>query len=406
MSKKQKAVVLGRNYASLLGMVRASGKAGCQVTVIRTVRRIPETGTLKVKIKEMLTGAQPESVSQYVEKYLYCRESKREELVRLLLQEFGNETEKVILLPTDDYTASTIDLYQEKLKEHFLFPHIRHEQGAIVKLMDKNVQKKKAIASGLNVAKGWIIRIKDGEYEIPPDIACPCFTKPEISFLGNKRCMKRCNNPEELTEVIATQGNCPLLVEQYFEIEKEYAILGFSDGENVIMPDIIQMLLSGQGAHKGVTLKGIIRPLSAETELFKNLCDFIKSLQFTGLFDIDLFESGGKVYFNELNLRFGASGYSVTASGINLPELLISCLKGEKINLNPPPKIRESYFINEKVLLDDYENGYFTWEQYQEHKNCEGIHFIQSEEDPQPFIHFRRRERKDRLKAIAKGNRK
>ena len=51
MSKKQKAVVLGRNYASLLGMVRASGKAGCQVTVIRTVRRIPETGTLKVKIK-------------------------------------------------------------------------------------------------------------------------------------------------------------------------------------------------------------------------------------------------------------------------------------------------------------------------------------------------------------------
>ena len=218
--------------------------------------------------------------------------------------------------------------------------------------------------------------------------------------------MKRCNNLEELTDVVKTvaeQGDCPLLVEQYFKIEKEYAILGFSDGKNVFMPDMIQMLLSGQGPHKGVTLKGIIRPFSPEKELSQKLSAFIKSLHFTGLFDIDLFESNGIVYFNELNLRFGASGYSVTASGINLPELLISHLKGSKINFEPNTKIKKSYFINEKVLLDDYENEFIDWKQYQDYLKCEGIHFVQSEDDPQPFVHFRKREKKDHYKKMLKS---
>ena len=39
----------------------------------------------------------------------------------------------------------------------------------------------------------------------------------------------------------------------------------------------------------------------------------------TGIFDIELFESHGDFYLNEVNLRYGAAGYAVTAMGINLP---------------------------------------------------------------------------------------
>ena len=53
---------------------------------------------------------------------------------------------------------------------------------------------------------------------------------------------------------------------------------------------------------------------------------FVKSLHFCGLFDIDFYERDGVFYFNELNLRFGASGYAVTHSGINLPDAFMKVL--------------------------------------------------------------------------------
>ena len=168
-----KAVVLGRNYASLLNMIRAAGVAGCEVVVVKSLKSLAyarKKTNLEVK-------------SKYVVKYIYTIEPDREGLIELLNKEFSNEKEKVILLPTDDYMASTIDMYQEQLKDRFLYPHINHKPGEVIKLMDKYVQKELAKQAGLNVVQGWKIDIVNGQYEIPKDIIYPCFTKPEISFL-------------------------------------------------------------------------------------------------------------------------------------------------------------------------------------------------------------------------------
>lgn len=401
MGNKIQAVVLGRNWSSLLGMIRAAGQAGCDVTVVRTVRKIPQKGG----IKGVLRGAPIESASKYVKKYLYAIEPDREGLIELLLREFKAVPDKVVLLPTDDFTASTIDIFQEQLRGRFSFPNIDNKPGAVVELMDKNIQKELARSAGLAVAEGWSVSIKDGVYQIPNDIQYPCFTKPQISFMGNKRFMKKCSSYEELKEIadeVQKTFACPILVEQFVEIEKEYAILGFCDGKRVIMPGIIQLELSGHGSHKGVTLFGNVFPVNGFEKLLEMLTNFMLMSSFTGLFDVDVYKSGDRLYFNELNLRFGASGYAITSRGVSLPAYLINYLLGRKETAEVGAIKGFASFVNEKVNLEDYAAGYISWDEYKKNNNKADFHFVKNDDDPMPYKYFRRNARLIRLKKAVK----
>ncbi len=401
----RKAVVMGRNYASLLGMVRAAGKAGCDVTVIRSVSRIPDESSFRFRCKRLLCGDPIESTSRYVEKYLYSIEPDADGLVNLLKREFPTNENKVILLPTDDYTASVIDQRQEELKDRFTFPNIHNEVGAVIKLMDKNIQKQMAIACGLQVAKGWVITIQDGIYNIPDDIEYPCFTKPEISFLGNKRCMKRCDTLKELTDVVeevAKNGDCPILVEQYVEIEREYGMLGFCDGNVSYIPAMIHKIAIGNGAHRGVTLLGRVIPVQRYAELHQKILQMISTTGFVGLFDIDLYENNGIIYFNELNLRLGAFGYSVFCAGINLPQMLIQTLSGKAVQLPKNEITKEIICLNDKVNLEDYAAGYITREQYQNTIGKADCRFIDCDGDVRPAEIYHKMERFEHVKHLVK----
>lgn len=390
--------IIGRNYTSRLGMIRAVGKLGHHVIVIKTTRVLPQ----KYRGAKDIDG-----YSRYVDNYLYALEPDRNNLLKVILSLKKITSEKVILIPVDDYAASTIDENIEILKESFLFPNIGMQQGAVNSLMDKGTQKRVAYASGLNVAGGWTIYIKDGKYSIPDDIRYPCFPKPQISFMGDKRCMRKCSNKEELKTVmdeVASQRDCPMLIEEFFDIDKEYATLGFSDGKTVVLPAMLRMLQDGRGPHKGVTLQGEVIPSCEFEEYFRQLRELILDTGFIGLFDVDSFESGGKLYFNELNLRFGASGYSITYMGVNLPHLLINHLLGLENDYSKCQIRQKAIFVNEKVVNDDYEEGYIDKRMFADYLNSTCFRFIQSESDPMPWqmFHIQRRLRyfKDAIKRI------
>ena len=371
---KQKVIVIGRNYTSRLGMIRAVGLAGYDVAVIKT-NRYP--------ILEDI-----DAYSKYVKEYYYAKEPNRDELISVILS-LKSEKGKTILIPVDDFAASTIDENIDLLKADFLFPNIRMEQGAVNRLMDKNYQKLLARQAGLNVAEGWVVNIENHQYTLPNDIKYPVFPKPQISFKGNKSCMRKCNNERELRNVldnVAKVRDCPMLLEQYSEITKEYALLGFSDGKEVIIPAMIQMLESGSGGHHGVTLKGKI--FNPDDFVFINqLKQFMQSLHFCGLFDIDAYESNGKLYFNELNLRFGASGYAMTNSGINLPDCFIKHLTGRG-QTTEIYKVNEAVFVNEKVAYDDFYNGFISLSKYKKYLKDGNFGFIKSDDDPKPYNMF------------------
>ena len=372
---KQKVVIIGRNYTSRLGMIRAAGMAGYDVAVIKT-NGLPESKDI-------------DAYSKYVTDYLYAKEPHRDELMSVLFS-LKTDKNKTIIIPVDDYSASTIDENLDLLKADFLFPNIKMKQGAINYLMDKNVQKKLASQAGLNVTKGWVVGIDNRHYSLPSDIVYPVFPKPQISYKGDKRCMIRCNNETELRRVlddVASQRDCPMLLEQFVEIEKEYALLGVSNGKDVIMPAMIQMLKSGSGAHRGVTMVGQVLSTDQYQEFIDQLKEFISSLHYCGLFDIDIYECNGHLYFNELNLRYGASGYAITVSGINLPQYFVSALNGQKWD-HSDYVIKESIFINEKVAFEDYCNGYISHSTYKECIAKTDCCFVKSDNDINPYVAF------------------
>jgi len=146
------------------------------------------------------------------------------------------------------------------------------------------------------------------------------------------------------------------------------------------------MLESGSGGHHGVTLKGKILN-SCNVAFMNQLKKFIQGLHLCGLFDIDAYESNGILYFNELNLRFGASGYAITNSGINLPSCLIKHLTGEK-QTTEKNTVNEAVFVNEKVAYDDFYNGFISLSNYKQYIEEGYFGFIKSDDDPKPYEMF------------------
>ena len=371
-----KVVVIGRNYTSRLGMIRAVGMAGYDVTVIKT-NGLPETKDI-------------DAFSKYVKKYLYAKEPNRDELISVLMT-LKSDKGKVVIIPVDDYAASTIDDNIDLLKDNFLFPNINMEQGAINRLMDKDYQKILARQAGLNVADGWVVNIKNHTYTLPSDIVYPVFPKPQISFKGNKRCMRKCDNETELRQVmdeVASQRDCPILIEQYIKIEKEYGVLGFCGQDRIETPGLVEKTLIGEGGHKGVTKVGIVTPLVKKGDLYERIQKFLKLINLTGLCDIDLYEHNGMIFFNELNLRFGAFGYSIICAGVNLPKLMVEYLFHNILSSTQNEIYPKTVCLSEKVNYDDYYNGFYGIKRYKQINEMTDKTFLKNEDDPMPYKVF------------------
>ena len=381
-----KVIIIGRNFTSRLGMIRAVGCAGYDVIVIQT------------------NGVSPnkdfDSYSKYVSETYFAREPDRTVLIDTLMS-INKKEGKCIIIPVDDYAASTIDEHLDALKDHFFFPNVKMQAGAVNGLMDKAHQKELAISAGLKTAQGWLIDIRDGKFTIPDDIEYPCFPKPQISFKGNKRCMHKCTSRQSLEktieEMVKIKPDCPLLVERYVEIEKEYGVLGFCNNGDCVIPGLVYKKMIGEGSHKGVTKLGEVTPLAEIPELQDALSRFLNNTNFTGLVDIDLYESGGEFYFNELNLRFGAFGYSILCSGVNLPKMFIDLLLGEPSDADPviAPK---TLCLSEKVNYDDFASGKYGIKTYRRIDRMADSKFMEDNDDPRPFILFNTMFRKNLLK--------
>lgn len=372
------AVVLGHNYTSRLGMIRAAGEIGCIVDVIASHK------------KRIRSKRQIDYYSKYVNRYDTVLEQS-DSIVKLLLERYKDE-DNVILLPTDDFWASLIDNNYDLLKSSFQLPNIKHKQGEINLMMNKDVQKSIAVRAGFPVAKGWTIDIKNGIFTIPDDIIYPCFTKPKISLLGGKeKFMQKCDDENKLNEVLKLISNicdCPMLIEEYVPIDKEYATLGFRSDNDLLLPYMLYLKEQGQGGHKGVALCGSVIPMESFGDLTEKIKRFMDQIGFVGLFDIDMYEHDGIIYFNELNLRFGASGYAVTRTGINLPAAFINSVFPYVFPSNKIKVVKEEVtYLNEKVNFDSYINGFIPLTHYKKNLNSD-IKFIQSREDPKPYRFF------------------
>lgn len=381
---KQKVVVIGHGYTSRLGVIRALGRAGYEVIVIVMV----------VNKKWGKPDFTPpiDSYSKFASKVYYCMPDA-EQLITLLLDKCTDKDRKVVLFPDSDVSAAAIDLNQKRLENDFLFPHIVHTPGAVVEWMSKIRQKQGAEKVGLNVAGGEVIEIVDGVYEIPSTICYPCFSKPLESIAGAKTGVGRCDNELQLRaaldKIIKRSPTISVLVEEYKEIEEEYALLGISDGANVHIPGILHVLSLAQGGHYGVAKQGEILPNEGYESLIDGFKSFVKETRFVGLFDIDFYKSEGRFYFCEINFRYGGSGYAYTKSGVNLPAMCVRVLNGERVE-SGALVTKKAKYVNERMCLDDWYNGFISTQTFSRLSQDCDISFIKDPEDSEPQRMFKK----------------
>lgn len=376
---RTKVVVIGHGYTSRLGLIRSLAEIDCDITVIVMVF-FNRFG----RFVRFDWGKPIDCYSKYVDRFFYCRAGNPENLIDLLISKCKDSNQKVILIPDSDYSALAIDNYQDRLKKYFLFPHINHTAGSISHWMQKTSQKQLAQELNLNVTNGCVITLKDGMFNIPDKVSYPCFTKPLMTVGGGKEYLRRCDNKEELYALLASiKKNINVLVEDYKPIETEYAVVGFSDEQNVIIPGVIEFIKNSK-SHFGIAREGKIMPIDGFEPLLEQFKLFVKRIGFCGLFDVDFFQSGEKLYFCEMNLRFGGSGYAYTRMGVNLPAMFVKALIGESYSDLNQLVEKTSTYVNERMCIDDWCDSYIDKREMLSIIDSGDIRFIFDKDDPKP----------------------
>lgn len=387
-SEKPRVIVAGRNYCSNLSMARSLGEAGYEVEVLRIFQRRP-------KKRNLLKILKPDAYSKYIKAYHVCVSRRRSRRIVNRLKKLADPERKMLLIPADDLIAYIADDYFDELSEFYLLPNIDCKAGGIKRLMSKGLQKELAAKAQLPIVNSCVIKTNNGEFDIPESVTYPCFIKPNISKNSSKSRMKKCNDEAELRETLiefSEKKDIEMLVEDYVEISKEYSLLGLSTKDGVVGPGFFVAEEGGQQEHRGVAITG--RMLSCEQwkAVVDPLIDFIGTLNYEGLFDVDLIEtSDGEIYFVELNMRFGASGYALTASGVNLPAMFADyMILGKPIDMHCMVKNTGKRFVSEKVLIEEYTKGRLPMSKVKSIMKTVDVHFVKNEQDMHPYRHFRK----------------
>ena len=384
---KQKVIIIGHGYTSRLGIIRSIAELDCDVTVISLVfhRRLGRLIRLE--------GKAIDGYSKYVSRVIYCHSQDSRSLVSLLIKKCSDPFQKPIIIPDSDFSAAAIDNYHDELKSYFLFPHINHCPGAIEHWMDKTNQKELAKEVGLKVAEGVVVDISASKYRFPENVPYPCFTKALASVSGGKSFLRKCDNADELKRIldkVQRDGDTKVLIEEFKCIQKEYAVVGFSNGQDVVIPGVIEFVENCK-SHFGIAREGKVMPLSGFESIVALFKTFIQRIGFCGLFDIDFYESKGELFFSELNLRFGGSGYAITKMGVNLPVMFVDHLLGKENKDSYSSTIKDSSsFINERMCLDDYIAGYLSEKEFWSIINASPIKFVYDDADRAPYARFKR----------------
>lgn len=386
---RPRVLVAGRNYCSNLTMARSLGMAGYEVEVLRIFQKKPKWR--KNPPRRLL---KPDAYSKYVKAFYICISNRKSRRVVNKLISLADPERKMLLIPCDDLVAYIADDYQEELKDYYILPNINNEPGAITHMMAKQVQKELAIAAGLPVVNSCVIKTVGGEFEIPDTVTYPCFMKPNISKNSSKGRMRKCENENELRGYLtefSAKKDIEMLVEDYVEIGKEYSLLGVSTKDGANGPGFFVAEEGGHEEHRGVAILGRLLDCDDYRELIDSLIRFMESLNYNGLYDIDLIETkDGKMYFVEINMRFGASGYAVTESGVNLPGMFADYMYfGKKIDKEAKIEPGKT-FVSEKVLIEEYMMGRLSKKEYDRIMEEADIHFVKNDEDPQAYKHFRK----------------
>lgn len=290
---KRKVIIIGNDHINTLGVIRSLGKKGIQSYLFI------------IKEKELQTIIR----SKYIKKYWICNDEY--EAVSKILYFFKDDKSQPIIIPTSDAAVASVDGLRKILNSKFSIPSVKYGKiDTIEYFMNKHNQNVICNKFGIATAKSQILK---APFKQKIDISFPVIVKPVTSTDGEKGDIRIFNNNEELKNGIcifnAKRYN-RILVQELIKYDNEYDLSGFAYNGNVVFSGIIQKQRMWPAKKGSMTFGKIYidnNPyINKETAKIKKM---FKSMNYTGIFDIDLFETKDKVVLNEINFRNGALGY-------------------------------------------------------------------------------------------------
>lgn len=363
---KHKYIVFSGDHYNPLGIVRSLGEVGIQPIVI-------------------LVASHPVMInhSRYVGK-LHLVKTK-EEGYDLLLNTYGNESEKPFLYTSDDGITSMLDTHYDELIDRFYFFH-GSGQGVVTRYMDKENICKLAVECGCGLAKTEMVT----PGTLPSKVKYPLITKAIISTLGGwKGDSFICHSEEELKKAYKHIRSERILLQEYITKKNELCLDGFSfnGGEDVYIPYYSNYLRFSNISYGPYM---VMRPFTNE-EVMGQVKSILKKVGFTGIFSVEfLIDQDDKLYFLEVNFRNSTWSYAYTCGGYNMPYLWAKATIEGRLDLSQTKPLAEFTAMVEPAdfivnVIKEKKVGALKW--VKELRNCECLYFY-NKNDKRPFYSY------------------
>lgn len=323
---ENEVIVIGGDHYNALGVIRSLGECGISPIFI-----------LLSDTKNCMT-----LYSKYIKKSYTKSSDEEKDLDKFLIENYGGQKIKPILIPTGDPIEKYFDEHYNVLKKHFILPNIGDEEGNVIKHMDKLFQYNLSQKYDILMAKTFRFNFdeKIDINELPDKV----IIKPEVSADGNKSDIIITNSKEEIKlglQKFMDKGYKRVLVQEFLNYDMEYAMMGFSYKGKVIIPGINSNNFIYPSA-RGNTSYAEMFPLEDFKYDISKIITMIENMNYTGLFEIEMFLMNGKIYFNEMNFRNSANLYGYKGAKVNYIYLYICTLLNKDIS-NEKTKVDKHY---------------------------------------------------------------
>lgn len=220
-----------------------------------------------------------------------------EEGLDWLLRTFESAKNKPFIITTGDIAAEFVDNNKHKLESLFYVTGTK-EQGLLTKVLDKNFMCKEAANIGFNVPESQQCRWNtDISY-----VVYPCLLKPDKNHPNHHKDFKTkiCLSEVELNETLSTVSKESVFVlQEYIKKDADALIYGcrtFS-GVMIVAGILIKTRWDKSGDGSFGYISGDI-PKTIQTDLIEQ---FLRTINYSGLFSVEYAMTKDKAYFLEFN---------------------------------------------------------------------------------------------------------
>ena len=255
------------------------------------------------------------------------------------------------VIASGDEAAAFLDGHYNELSPKYILHNCSNKGGQILYWMDKGYMLQQAFASGFTIPFTKTLKLDDELYL--DDIPFPCLIKPEVSALASKKNFRICNTIDDMKKAISeVKSQCERVVlQEYIRSQYEYLVYGVRTMQDeIVIPGGLRKLHTCSNTSNMGMMAYAYTSSDVPLQLgnFSTIKNFLKALDYHGVFSVEFMITDTNAYFLEINLRNDGTVYCTTQSGVNIPALWAMSALGKNISkLSLKYKRKRTYCMNE-----------------------------------------------------------